>query len=79
MTHDTREQISRPKLHESGIYIKLTDQGLIEPIDVWKSVDMTIKGIMSQVDFEIINPKEGSNFFPTLVVRPWVIKMKESI
>ena len=31
------------------------------------------------VDFEIINPKEGSNSFPALVGRPWGRKMKASI
>ena len=30
-------------------------------------------------DFEIIDPKEGSNSFPSLVGRPWGRKMKASI
>ena len=34
MTSDTWEQLGRPRLHESGIYLKLADQGLIEPIGV---------------------------------------------
>ena len=34
MTHDTWEQLGRPRLYESGIYVKLADQGLIEPIGV---------------------------------------------
>ena len=67
MTLDTWEQLGRPQLHESGIYLKLVNQGLIEPIGVRKNVNMTIKGIMTQVDFEIINPKEGSSSFPALV------------
>ena len=45
MTWDTWEQLGRPQLYESGIYIKLADQGLIEPIGVWRNVDTTIKGI----------------------------------
>ena len=40
---------------------------------------MTIKGIYTKVNFEIINPKEGSSTFPVLVGRPWGRKMKASI
>ena len=40
---------------------------------------MTIKGITTQVYFEIINPKEGSSSFPALVGRSWGRKMKASI
>ena len=43
MTRDTWEQLGRPRLHELGIYLKLVDQGLIEPIEVWRNVDTTIK------------------------------------
>ena len=67
MTCDTWEQMGRPRLYESGIYLKLSDQGLIEPIGVWKNVDTTIKGISTKVNLEIIDPKEGSNSFPALV------------
>ena len=34
MTQDTWEQMGRPRIYESGIYLKLIDQGLIEPIGV---------------------------------------------
>ena len=71
MTQDTWEKMGRPRLYDLGIYLKLTDQGLIEPIGVWKDVDTTIKGISTNVDFEIIDPKEGSSSFPVLVDRPW--------
>ena len=74
-----QEQLDRPRLYESGIYLKLADQGLIEPIEVWKNVDTTIKGISTKADFEIIDPKEGSSSFPVLVGRPWGRKMKASI
>jgi len=40
---------------------------------------MTIKGISTKVDFEIIDPKEGSSSFLALVGRPWGRKMKASI
>ena len=71
--------MGRPRLYESGIYLKLADQGLIEPIGVWRNVDTKIKGISTKVNFEIIDPKEGSNFFPALLGQPWGRKMKESI
>ena len=32
MTHDTWEKMGWPRLYESGIYLKLANQGLIEPI-----------------------------------------------
>ena len=67
MTRDTWEQLGRPRLYESRIYLKLADQGLIEPIRVWRDVDTIIKGISTKVNFEIINPKEGSSSFPNLV------------
>ena len=67
MTRDTWEQLGRPRLNKLGIYLKLADQGLIEPISVGHNVDTTIKGITMKVDFKIICPKEGSNSFPALV------------
>ena len=67
MTRNTWEQLCRPRLNESGIYLKLAYQGMIEPIGVWLNVDMTIKGITTKVDFKIIDPKEGSHTFPALV------------
>ena len=69
VTHDTLEQLGRPRLYESGIYLKLVDQGMIEPTEVWRNVNTTIKGISTKVDFEIIDPKEGSSSFPALVGR----------
>ena len=79
MTRDTWEQLGRTRLSALGIYLKLADRGLIEPIGFWWNVDTTIKGITTKYDFEIINPKEGSSSFPTLVYRPWGRKMKASI
>ena len=40
---------------------------------------MTINGITTKVDFEIIDPKEGSSSFLALVGKPWGQKMKLSI
>ena len=79
MTRDTCEQLGKPQLKEFDIYLKLENQGLIEPIGVCNNFDMTIKGITTKVDFEIINPKEGSNSFPSLVRGPQGRKMKASI
>ena len=79
MILDTWEQLGRPRLYESGIYLKLADQGIIEPIGVWRDVNMTIKGICTKFNFEIIYPKEGSSSFLALVGRPWGRKMKASI
>ena len=79
MIHGTWEQLGRPRLYKSGIYLKLADQGLIELIGVWRNVDTKIKGILTKVDFEIIDPKEGSSPFPVLVSRPWGRKMKALI
>ena len=71
MTRDTWEKMGKPRLYESGIYLKVADQGLTEPIGVWRDFDTTIKGISTKVDFEIIDPKEGSIPFLALVGRPW--------
>ena len=79
MTRNTWEQLGRPRLYESGIYLKLADQGLFKPIGFWRNVDMIIKGISTKVDFEIIDPKEGSSSLLALVGRPWGRKMKASI
>ena len=70
MTHDNWEQLGRPQLYELGIYLKLADQGLIEPIGVWRNVNTTIKGISTKINFEIIDSKERSSSFPALVCRP---------
>ena len=67
MTRDTWEQLGKPRLKESGIYLNLAYQGLIEPIVVCRNVDTTIKSITTKVEFKIINPKEGSISFPALV------------
>ena len=57
MTWDTWEQLGRPQLNESGIYIKLAYQVLIEPNGVWRNFDTTIKEITMKFNFEIIDPK----------------------
>ena len=54
-------------MNESTIYLNLAYQGLIEPIGVWRNVDTMIKGILTKVDFEIIDPKEEYSSFPAPV------------
>ena len=66
-------------LVESCIYLKLADQGLIEPIRVWRNVKTSIMGINTTIDFEMIDPQERSKSFPALVGQPWGSKMKASI
>ena len=71
--------MGKPRLNESGIYLKLEKQGLIEPIGVWRNFKMTIKINTTKVNFEIIDRKEGSSSFPSLVGQPWGLKMKALI
>ena len=67
LARDTWKQLGKPPLKKFGIYLNLAYQGLIEPIGVWRNVDITINGITTKVNFKIINPKEGSSSFPMLV------------
>ena len=78
MTRDIWEQMGRPRLNESGIYLKLDYQALIKPIEAWRNVDTIIKGISTKIDFEIIDPMEGSSSFPSLLGQTWGQKMKAS-
>ena len=58
MTRDTWEQLRKPLLNESGIYLNLVDRAIIEPIGFWKNVDTTINNITKKFKIVIINPKE---------------------
>ena len=58
MTRDTWEQMGRPRLYELGIYLKLVDQGLIEPIGVWKNVDTTIKESRPKSTLKSLTPRK---------------------
>jgi hypothetical protein len=50
-------KVGFPKLDKSDFYLKLTDQNFIEPLSIWKYVEMTIMGISTRVNFEVIEPK----------------------
>ena len=67
-TRSTWEKLGRPQLFELDIYLKLENQGLIESIGVWKTVKNSIMWINKTIDFEIIDPQEGSKSFPALVL-----------
>lgn len=72
-------KLSRPQLTKSSFYLELVDQGLIEPLGIYKYVEITIMGISARVDFEVIEPKLGSNSYLALVSFNWERNMKENI
>ena len=59
LTKNTWEKLGRPQLVKSDYYLKLVDQGLIEPLGLCINVETTIMGISVQVDFKVIEPREG--------------------
>ena len=78
MTRETWERLGQLRLLESGVYIKLSKKGLIEPSSAWKYVNTRIMGIKAQVNFERIEPQDGETSFPALVCHPLGRKMKAS-
>ena len=76
LTKDTWEKLGRPQLVKSDYYLKLADQGLIEPLGLCRNIETTIMGISVRIDFKVVEPKEGSKSYPSLVGQPWVRKMK---
>jgi len=79
LTKSTWEKLIRSKLIKSKYYLKLVDQGLIEPLGLCRNIETTIMGITITTDFKVIEPKEGSKSYPTLVSQPWARKMKANI
>ena len=79
LTKDTWEKLGRPQLVKSDYYLKLANQGLIEPLGLCRNVQTTIMGIFVKIDFKVIEPKKGSKSYPALVGRPWARKMKVNI
>ena len=45
LTEDTWEKLGQPQSVKSDYYLKLADQGLIEPLDLCRNVETTIMGI----------------------------------
>ena len=64
---DSWDKIGRPQLVKSDYYLKLADQGLIEPFVLCRNVQTTIMGIFVEIDFKVIEPKEGSKSYLALV------------
>ena len=79
LTKRTREKLGRPQLVKLDYYLKLADQGMIEPLGLCRNIQTTIMGISVKIDFKVIEPKEGSKSYSTLVDRPWERKMKANI
>jgi hypothetical protein len=79
LPRETWIRLGRPALAPTLNYLKLVDQILIEPIGILRNVDTQIMGILTQVDFEVIDLVEGMPTYATLVGRPWGRKMKENI
>ena len=67
LTKSTWEKLGRPQLVKSDYYLKLVDQGLIEPLGLCRNIETTIMGISVKIDFKVIEPKEGIKSYPTLV------------
>lgn len=79
ITKSTWEKLGRPQLVKSDYYFKLADQGLIEPLGLCRNIQATIMGISVKINFKVIEPKERSKSYPTLVGRLWARKMKSNI
>ena len=60
-------KLGKPELMKLDFYLKLADQGLVEPLGIWKDIETTIMGILTRFDFEVIEPKPRSNSYPSLV------------
>lgn len=79
LTKSTWEKLGQPQLVKSEYYLKLADQGLIEPLGLCRNIETTIMGIIVTTDVKVIEPKEGSKSYPVLVGRSWEGKMKANI
>ena len=72
-------RLGQPKLEKYGFYLKLVDQGLVEPLGIWRDVETSIMGIKKRIDFEVIDPKQGSSSYPSLVDKKWRHNMRANI
>ena len=79
LTKDTWEKLGQPQLVKSDYYLKLVDQGLIKPLGLCRNVETTITRISVRINFKVIEPREGSKSYPSLVGQPWATKMKANI
>ena len=72
-------KLGRPQLHESDVYIRLADQGIIAPIGILRQAETSIMGLTTVIDYEVIDLKDEQYSYPALVGRPWGRRMKASI
>ena len=79
LPRDTSVNLGTPKLEKLDFYLKLADQGLVDPLGIQKDIKTTIMDISTRIDFQVIEPKQGSNSYATLVGRPWGRNMKGNI
>ena len=56
LTKSTWEKLGRPKLIKLEYYLKLADQGLIDPLGLCRNIQTTIMGITVTIDFKVIEP-----------------------
>ena len=78
-TKSTWEKLGRPQFVKSYYYLKLTDQGLIEPLGLCRNIHITIMRISIKIDFKVIEPKEGSKSYLALGSQPSARKMRANI
>jgi hypothetical protein len=68
---ETWINMGRPRLTKSTNFLKLADQRFVEPIEILRNAETIIMGILTLVDFEVINLVEGILAYTTLVGQPW--------
>lgn len=70
LSKSTWMKLGHPELVKSDFYLNLANQDLVEPLGIRKYVETTIMGISTRIDFEVIEPKLGSNPYLAMVGRP---------
>lgn len=79
LTKRTWEKLNQPLLVKSDYYLKLANQGLIQPMGLCKNVETVIMGVSVITEFKFIESKEEIKSYATLVGWPWARTMKEKI
>jgi hypothetical protein len=72
-------RLGRPSLAPTLNYLKLTYQILIEHIGILINVETHIMGILTLIDFKVIDLVEGMPTYVALVNQPWGQQMKANI
>jgi hypothetical protein len=71
LPQETWIRLDWPSLVPTLNYLNLVDQILIENIGILINIETYIMGILTLVDFEVINLVDGMPSYAALVVRPW--------